>query len=346
MSSNEIKIPENCYIKYIDCKDNNGKTTTVPKAVPILSLNTIKVRKVGTMTEISMQSASMKSGTNAKEIHDFNVAMGSIPPAEMTAEKRKSESKRTSKSRTVKVIRELAACNPWDYFVTITLKPAKWDRQNPEKLQETLQLLSKEWKKTVIAGKKPSRDNKYLIVPEFHHDGKAVHLHGFWFHIPETELIAYTMDDVNSKIALPAYICDRVRAGEPLYHCKTWDEIFGYNCIEAIRHQNKAANYLSKYISKDINDKFPSRYWHSRGLARAKTVAQFQLGVTTAELEEYRERAASFAAVTKNGEILQRELFRPTDIGDELVGISTIVDGERYSTDDVVNALSDKYKKI
>lgn len=82
----------------------------------------------------------------------------------------KEEVNRISLSRTRRNIRELALCNDFEYFCTITVNSAKCDRYSLDEVQDNL-------RKCLRNIRNNSDDFKYLILTEKHKDG-AFHFHG------------------------------------------------------------------------------------------------------------------------------------------------------------------------
>lgn len=81
----------------------------------------------------------------------------------------KKEVERISLSRTRRNIRELALCNDFEYFCTITVSSAKCDRYFLDEVQDNL-------RKCLRNIRNSSNNFKYLIITEKHKDG-AFHFH-------------------------------------------------------------------------------------------------------------------------------------------------------------------------
>lgn len=101
-------------------------------------------------------------------------------------------------------------------------------------------------------------------------------------------------------------MCDKVRAGEKIFHCNEWENLFGWNIVEPIYDHNRAASYITKYITKELGKlDAKTRIWHSRELKRAERVAQYHVPLATPyELAEYDATFHGLAAVTKQGRVL------------------------------------------
>lgn len=81
------------------------------------------------------------------------------------------ESQTRSARRAVSRLRDLALCNDFQCFVTLTLDQAKIDRYDPGIIIR---------KMSTWCDNKVRRDGlRYILVPEHHKDG-AIHFHGFF----------------------------------------------------------------------------------------------------------------------------------------------------------------------
>jgi hypothetical protein len=341
------KLPENCILSG-SIIGNDDQIISTLHCQPYLDINTVTVKKIGGMTKVTLRRVTLAKGVNTRDVHEFNTFTGYIKPDDETENARKTESQRVSITRTVNEIRELAANNDWNYFVTITLSSKNWNRYTADGLQYAIKEESRRWRNMQMSKVKPYADYKYLFIPEKHKDG-AIHLHGLVKLLPVIQLKAYTLSEVNSSVNLPKYICEKVRKNDEIYHCLEWDEMFGWNTVEPIRDIDRAANYILKYVTKDVeNSPFKTRFWHSRGLKRAENICTFIIPQGDAAIDEYTNYVAPIAAVTKNGEILHREYYRPKvdNVTDTLSGINTIIDKDTMTTDDVIEYLSQKYDKF
>ena len=130
-------------------------------------------------------------------------------------------------SRSKRMIKELAMCNDWELFVTLTGDKEKIDRTNVETFKQ-------EWQKFVHAyNKRPSNKDcklKYLLVPEYHED-KAIHFHGYFM-------------GGNPK--------DYFINEHGYLDFKPYRTRFGWFNGGKIRSLNKCANYSCKYITKEL----------------------------------------------------------------------------------------------
>ena len=152
--------------------------------------------------------------------------------------------------RTKMTISDIIICNEFDLFCTFTFDPKKCiDRNNPIELKNKMS----KWLKN-------QRDLHghfdYLIVPEFHKDGKAIHFHALFKNYRGTLKEASTKNK-NYK--------------RRTYNIKSYR--LGYStAVQIDNNIEKVGSYVKKYITKDM-PKFPGkkRYWCSTGLIRPIT---------------------------------------------------------------------------
>lgn len=147
-------------------------------------------------------------------------------------------------------IREYGLCNPWEYFVTLTLDSQKQDRYSLRTFVRDLGVWIGNY------NKKFGCKLKYLLIPEQHKDG-AWHMHGFFHDVSPDSIV------VNSH----GYF------DMPYYR-----ERFGFISLSRIRDNQKCASYITKYVTKSTGegiDKDKHLYYHSRGLERAEILGEY-----------------------------------------------------------------------
>lgn len=337
-------------------KYKNGQNMTIPvsRCIPNMETNVIMVYAMGNTTKVIYRPACIAPGVDTHYVHDYNVASGWALPDERTQDDREAESIRTSISRSVRMVRELATCNPWQFFVTITLAPANWqNRYTPDGLQDVIKAMVRRWRRKNKTGSAYCPDFKYLFIPEMHKDG-AIHLHGFVNCMPPAECIPYTMADVNSSQKLPKKICDKVRAGETVYHSPTWEKLFGFNTFESISDLDKASSYVVKYVSKEIGSTpFKSRYWCSRKLSRATRIATYYFPNSSdysRQLKDYNDYMLSVAAITKAKHAMHQESFVPildrkkrSTESQSLMNITTYINGCDHCPAEIIKHMNSVY---
>lgn len=110
---------------------------------------------------------SMKVPTKAKGFEEIKQKSDFVKHAE------KHEVDRISLSRTKKNIRELAFCNDFKYFATITVSSERCDRYS---LDDCQNLLKKKFRYCQDLARRDGLKFKYLFITEKHKDG-AFHFH-------------------------------------------------------------------------------------------------------------------------------------------------------------------------
>lgn len=147
------------------------------------------------------------------------------------------ELQRQSLSRTKRNIREIALCNDFTHFATLTVNSEKCDRFSLTECQQTMKKKLKKIKRT-------NKDFAYIFITEKHKDG-AFHFHGL-------------------VKGLPLYVNDN-----GYFSNNVFDEL-GFNSFSKIRDFNKTCNYITKYITKDcVKNENNQIYISSRGLKKA-----------------------------------------------------------------------------
>lgn len=195
--------------------------------------NVVTVKRIGTIDKIVHMNVCKDKGYKIAVIHkgDSN-----------------NQKLKNNLVRAKQTVKEIALCNEWKYFVTLTIDGDKLDRYN---LSEYKKKLGK-----FLNNYQVRKNIKvfYLLIPEFHKDG-AVHMHGLFSDIPSDDLI------VNEY----GYL-DWVS-----YHDK-----FGYISLSEIKSKEKTANYITKYITKSLESHSlelnKHLYMCSKGLKRGECI--------------------------------------------------------------------------
>lgn len=159
-------------------------------------------------------------------------------------------------------VREYGLCNPWEYFLTLTINQAFLDRYDLPQLRRVLSQWVRDYRK------KYGCDVKYLFIPEQHSDG-AWHLHGFIMGLPASHLQPFTLQE-----HLPLYIRNKLQQGQQVYNWPAYAQRFGYVTIEPIRDQERAVSYITKYVTKDLDRSVSELgahlFYASQGLQKAQ----------------------------------------------------------------------------
>ena len=153
-------------------------------------------------------------------------------------------------SRARTTVQEYTLCNPWSYFVTLTIDPQKYDRYN---LKEFHSAFAKFLHNT---NRRRAKENKikYLLIPELHQDG-AWHMHGVLYGLLPSDL----KKNKNGYLTWQKY-----------------NDRFGFMSIDAIKDVERVSSYILKYINKDMEKSVielgAHLYYSSKGLNKAETV--------------------------------------------------------------------------
>lgn len=149
--------------------------------------------------------------------------------------------------RSRQMIKDICLCNEFDYFCTFTFDQKIHDRYNIQHCRHVMEC----WLRNQRY--KHSPDLRYLVVPELHKDG-ALHFH-----------------------ALISHFNGPLRPAKHKVHGRTVYNLSGYRAgfSTAVRIDNHeaVANYVTKYITKDLTVMFGSkRYFSSNNLVRPKKI--------------------------------------------------------------------------
>ena len=167
--------------------------------------------------------------------------------------------------RSIRTVEELAICNPWEWWVTLTLDKAKIDRYDIANFKKQLA----QWLRDM---RKKSPELKYLFVPEQHKKG-GWHMHGLIMGLEPDRL---RKDWTSGFDKLPDYVFDALKAERELYWWPDYLKRFGYCTVEPIRSRVACAKYCAKYMQKAVSGNAiqggKSLYIASQGLQRAEEV--------------------------------------------------------------------------
>lgn len=151
--------------------------------------------------------------------------------------------------RARKRIGDYILCNSFDMFATFTIKD---DRQNSVRSRQR-----------VLGWLKHQRTRngkfRYLVVPEYHKDGKSLH-----FHALLGEYTGKVKQAINPNTNKPL-----VQKGAPVFQITGYT--LGFTNVKLIgtteEDKTRLSAYLKKYITKDMPlFEGKQRYWVSKGL--------------------------------------------------------------------------------
>ena len=209
-------------------------------AKPMIYQTKIKIYPDGSTVLTVYKNAKVYRGSAEKESRDFddNVSLNS---EEKTDEEKEYE-KLKNLWRIKTKIKDYVLSNDFDYFWTLTFKADRHDYALAfKKMSNWLRRMKRKYGKF-----------DYIMIPELHKDG-AIHFHGV-------------------TGGLNAVICDSgvKHKGVTVYNCTDWNH--GFTTLTKIRDKEKTASYVTKYITKEMQnsivEKGKKKYWLSRGLRK------------------------------------------------------------------------------
>ena len=152
-------------------------------------------------------------------------------------------------SRARSKVFEYAFCNDWDYFITLTINPAKLDRYDLGTYIKALGRFINNYS-TVHHSR-----IRYVLIPEQHEDG-VWHMHGLVSGILPKHLV------VNSHgyLDFPLYV-----------------KRFGLCSLGPVQSHEKVSKYITKYITKTFASANPGQplYYCSKRLNRSSVLCTF-----------------------------------------------------------------------
>lgn len=176
-------------------------------------------------------------------------------------------------------VRDLALCNQFTYFVTLTFDAAKIDRYDIRAILHKMRV----W----LDNRVRRRGLRYILVPELHKDG-AIHFHGF-FNAGAEYVDSGTVRRPGSKQPRrPRSAQQRAEwlaaGGLPVYNVADW--AFGFStAIPLYGDYDAAVSYVCKYVTKggqtapnggdnvDLSAKIGGRWYYSGGDLQEPRVA-------------------------------------------------------------------------
>lgn len=190
----------------------------------------------------------------------------------------KSDNERSmvvSANRTMNSIYELARANHWEYFLTLTFNPDKVNRYDYSEVTKKMTNFLK-----VMRRKNP--DMMYVLVPELHKDG-AYHFHGVFSQIPNIDIKDTGIYSFGKYTIHKSRLSEsQIEKGRLIYSLDNYG--WGYSDIQKVENTEKTANYITKYITKELMQatKGKKRYWASRNLNKPE-VQELLLSATERE---------------------------------------------------------------
>lgn len=161
----------------------------------------------------------------------------------------KENVKRASRRAKIRAM-DFILCNPdLDAFTTFTFDPKGTNRENWE---DVYQRKLRGW----LSNRVQRQGLKYIVVPEYHKDGNAIHFHAV--------MNAAALDLTEARYADSGRLVKKRRAGEvkQLYNLQDWPK--GWSTVELVTGQgstDKVAKYIFKYMGKQLGQRIGGRYF-------------------------------------------------------------------------------------
>lgn len=167
-----------------------------------------------------------------------------------------------SLARTKRTIKEYARNNDFDYFVTLTIDPRKYDTFT---LDTVLNLVRNFLRKLRRKHDYKTIDFEYILVPECQNkESQGIHLHG------------YIKGDLNLKKAINSKTGNYMTyKGKQVYNVLEWP--YGFSTAvkisKSIDDTLRCSNYITKYVTKELLVNFnKKRFWCSKGLKKGSII--------------------------------------------------------------------------
>ena len=208
----------------------------------------------------SYRDPKIKPGKYAQKSHPNLVPKNDLSEDEIELLREENLKANIYKVRTR--IYDLIFNNEFDYFVTLTFDP-KIEEQNGLSKLEQNDLRYEEMKLWLQSMRKQAKrrgeEFRYFFVPELHtgtgKNSGTIHWHG-----------------------LIGGYCPKLKDSGKKYHnlivynLVSWE--YGYSNVQRIRSKKRIANYVRKYITKDLLNspvrKHKKKYWASKNLQKPK----------------------------------------------------------------------------
>lgn len=156
---------------------------------------------------------------------------------------------------------DIAFCNDWSYFLTITYDDEKINSRNVKEVMK--QLAS--W----LHNQSVRNDLRYILIPEYHQSGR-IHLHGLINDALEVvDSGTRTVQGFDKPLRLSTIrslgLVGKVK--DVVYNVPSWK--YGFSTAVKIHgDQGALATYVTKYMTKASTKIFGKYYWSSSDLTR------------------------------------------------------------------------------
>ena len=183
-----------------------------------------------------------------------------LPEREL--EKQRREKEKANCMRAIEAIKDIARLNPdMLNFITFTINPEELDSSSPSEVYDKL----KNFLRNAVY-----RDGlKYLLVPEYHKKGNKLHFHGL---INDSLTLKDSGTFKVHGFKKPMRLAKIKRKGleaqidKPVFNIEEWK--LGFSTAIKLEDNNEAVNYVTKYLSKELEDMVTKSYYPERAYER------------------------------------------------------------------------------
>ena len=190
-------------------------------------------------------------------------------------------------ARAKSMVKQYGLCNPWEYFVTLTLDEKKYNRFDLNTFKKDLMQFIRDERKRYKEKYGNVPKLQVLFVPENHKNG-AWHIHGLINGLPKQETSPFKIGLHPEKLVKNGFL-----------NWPRYGEKFGFVSLGKIKNQFSTVMYICKYINKNVEAlremKGQHLYMASRPLRTAQDYAECYVHNT--ELESKLSYAGKFCAI-------------------------------------------------
>ena len=202
---------------------------------------------------------------------------------------------KSSISRAKSRIFELAMCNEFTHFCTFTQDQKKRDRFDLSEFRKDFAMFVR----NINRSRPDDKKIKYLLIPEQHQKG-GWHMHGLLMGLEEKDLKLFTL-----KEKLPENIRKQLAKGVKVFDWLKYRNSFGFFTCTEIENKLACSKYITKYITKDINNTTRENGGHlffaSQGLKGRETVVKKSTDPCPITEWDYENDYVKIVEIPKNG---------------------------------------------
>lgn len=249
---------------------------TYPNGVQELRLkNGVKSDNLQESIQKSLLTKKLNKERRKREyqniIDEYNSINSLITDSKIERKKRILEGKlhsrnldnvRRSVYRARQEVEDIAKCNDFKWFITLTFDKSKINRKNDEATRCA-------WSRFAFYLHKNFPYLYYLCVPEYHDKG-GLHFHLLVGGVTAAELgLQHAVYSKGEKAGQLMYVTKGKNIGVPIYNVGAWS--LGWSTATEIQNVDAAKHYVAKYITKQAcDDRFfnKKRYYVSRNIVR------------------------------------------------------------------------------